>query len=263
MDRSRWLARLAPLAALALVLSGCLKLDMDLELRPDDTVDGAVVFAVDKDLASLADGSLEDLVQEAPLPSDAEGVRVEDYEDEEFVGQRWVFDGIPIGVFVAQDPEGLSIVREGDTFRVSGTLDLAGPTGPTGFDPSAFFSSAEIRIAITFPGEVLSSNGRVEGNTVVWEPRFGERLEIEAVGSAIPSQRGLSTSAIVAIALAGVALLAAVVALVVLRGRRRQAGVDVSPPDDVSPPGDAAMGPGGPPPPARDLPPPPQVPPAP
>ncbi len=262
MDRSRWLARLAPLAALALVLSGCLKLDMDLELRPDDTVDGAVVFAVDKDLASLTDGSLEDLVQEAPLPSDAEGVRVEDYEDEEFVGQRWVFDGIPIGVFVAQDPEGLSIVREGDTFRVSGTLDLAGPTGPTGFDPSAFFSSAEIRIAITFPGEVLSSNGRVEGNTVVWEPRFGERLEIEAVGSAIPSQRGLSTSAIVAIALAGVALLAAVAALVVLRARRRRAETPETPP-----PAETPMGPGDPEspdaPPVRDLPPPPEVPPAP
>lgn len=222
MDGWRRLARLASLAVLALLLTGCLKLDIDLKIRPDDRIDGAVVFAVDKDLVELGGGSFEDLIQETPFPSDVEGVRVEEYDDGDFVGQRFVFDGVALEEFASPaDPESLRIVREGDTFRVSGTLDLAGPTGTTGPDPSVFFSSAEIRVAITFPGEVISSNGRVEGNTVIWEPKFGERLDIRAAGSAIPSGGGFGTLTIVLVVV-GAAALAAIAALV-LASRRRVA----------------------------------------
>ncbi|GIU99928.1 MAG: hypothetical protein KatS3mg014_1544 [Actinomycetota bacterium] len=220
MDGWRRLARLAMLAGLALLLTGCLKLDIDLRIQPDDTVDGAVVFAVAKDLVELGGGSFEDIVQETPFPSDVEGVRVEEYDDGDFVGQRYVFDGVALEMFAASpDPDSLRIVREGDTFRVSGALDLAGPTGVTGPDPAALFSSAEIRVAITFPGEVISSNGKVEGTTVVWEPKFGERLEIQATGSAIPSGGGFGAMT-VALLVVGVVALAAIAALVVTSRRR-------------------------------------------
>ena len=46
------------------------------------------------------------------------------------------------------------------------------------------FDTAELRIAITFPGEVLETNGQVEGTTVTWEPVFGERNVLSAVASA-------------------------------------------------------------------------------
>lgn len=223
------LARFATLAGLALLLTGCLKLDIDLRVQPDDTVDGAVVFAVDKDLLDLTGGSIEDLTQgEQPFPSDFEGVKIEPYEEGDWVGQRYRFDGAPLTAFAdTADPDSLKIVRAGDTFRVSGALDLSAPAGATGPDPSAFFSSAEIRVAVTFPGEVISANGEIDGNTVTWEPRFGERLEMEATGSAIPSGGGPGALTI-ALLVVGVAALAGILALVTASRRRAAPALAVS-----------------------------------
>jgi hypothetical protein len=225
----RWgLARLAALAALVVLLAGCLKLDIDLQVRPDDTVDGAVVFAVDKDLLELTGGSFEDITGgETPFPGDAEGVRTEKYDDGTYVGQRYVFEGISLSEF--SDPtnaESLQIVREGDTFVVSGVLDLSpGATGATGATAAQQFlsSSAEIRVAITFPGEVISSNGRVEGNTVIWEPKFGDRLEIEATGSAIEGGGALASPLTIVLLVVGVVAVVGILVLVTTRRRRSAA----------------------------------------
>jgi hypothetical protein len=223
------LARLAAPAALALLLTGCLKLDIDLKIQPDDTVDGGVVFAVDKDLLELTGGSFEDITGgEMPLPNDVEGVRAEEYDDGKYVGQRYVFEGVALSEFTdPTDPESLRIVREGDRFTVSGVLDLSsGATGATGATAGQqFLSSAEIRVAITFPGEVISSNGRVEGNTVIWEPKFGDRLEIEATGSAVGGGGGLGSALTVLLLVVGVAAVAGILALVVMSRRRPAAAV--------------------------------------
>ena len=48
----------------------------------------------------------------------------------------------------------------------------------------------ELYVPITFPGEVLETNGRVQGTTVTWRPVFGERTEITAVASAVPDSAG-------------------------------------------------------------------------
>lgn len=224
-DKLRTVTRVAMVAALALLLTGCLKLDMDLAIQTDDTVDGSVVFAVNKDVLELTGGSIEDLTGgETPFPSDVEGVTTEDYDDGEFAGQQFSFDGVPIGVFASNtdDPDALSITREGDTFEVSGALDLTqGATGATGLGGAEqFFESAEIRIAITFPGEVIESNGTVDGNTVTWEPAFGERIEIQATGSAVEGASSSNTLLWVVIGLAVVAL-AVIVVVVVMMNRRK------------------------------------------
>ncbi len=55
--RLRRSASLAALAALGIVaLSGCFKLDMSLELSSDNTVDGSIILAVDRDQAELFGG---------------------------------------------------------------------------------------------------------------------------------------------------------------------------------------------------------------
>jgi hypothetical protein len=240
------LARLAALAALALLLTGCLKLDMDLQIRSDDTVDGGVVFAVDKDLLELTGGSFEDLTEGGtPFPSDVEGVRIEEYDDGEYVGQRYVFEGVALSEFTdPANPESLQIVREGDTFVVSGVLDLSsGATGATGVTAGEqFFSSAEIRVAVTFPGEVISSNGRVEGSTVIWEPKFGERLEIEATGSAVGGGGGLGSPLTIVLLVVGVAAVAGVIALVAMSRRRSAAPAVAAVGGEGAP---AETGPGG------------------
>jgi hypothetical protein len=223
--RFRSVSRVAAVAALALLLTGCLKLDMDLQIQSDNTVDGSVVFAVSKDVLELTGGSAEDLLGgETPFPSDVEGVTTEEYDDGEFAGQQFNFDGVPIDQFAADptSPDSLSIVREGDTFKVSGALDLSqglsGATGATG--AAQFFESAEIRIAITFPGEVIESNGEVDGNTVSWTPEFGERLDISATGSAVEGGGGSSTLLYVLIGLGAVLLIGIIVAVILSRRRK-------------------------------------------
>jgi hypothetical protein len=87
------------------------------------------------------------------------------------------------------DPDALSIERTGDTYEVSGVMDLTADDAELEGNPfedqlTEAFDTAELRIAITFPGEVLETNGQVDGTTVTWEPVFGERTELQAVASA-------------------------------------------------------------------------------
>lgn len=48
------LVRLGAFAMLALLLSACIKLDMNLTVNGDDTVDGTVIFALNKELIELS-----------------------------------------------------------------------------------------------------------------------------------------------------------------------------------------------------------------
>lgn len=219
--------RLAMIAALALLLTGCLKLDMDLKIGTDNTVSGSMIFAVNKDVLALTGGSVDDLLgSDTPLPSDVKGVTSEDYSDDKFVGKKFTFDSVPITEFSdPTDPEALKITRDGDAFVVSGVLDLSqgtsGATGPMGgTGAAAFLDSAEIRIAITFPGEVISSNGTASGNTVTWQPKFGDRLEMSAKGSAIASGGSSSTLLYVLIGV-GVVVLIAIIAFVMMSRRKK------------------------------------------
>jgi hypothetical protein len=232
MTKRSWtLGRWALLASLVLLLTGCLKLDMQLDVQADDTVDGSVVFAVNKDVLALTGGSFADLIgDQAPFPSDMEGVTSEEYEDGEFVGQQYNFEGVPISEFNSNpaDPDGLRITHEGDTFVVQGALDLSqdlgglsGATGATGpFDPEQMMGSAQLRIAISFPGAVTEANGEIDGNTVVWEPKFGERQELQATASAVASGGDNWTLVFI---LLGVAVVAIIAAIIVLMNRRKKA----------------------------------------
>jgi hypothetical protein len=224
--RLRTIGRVAALAALAMAMSACLKLDIDLALSPDDTVSGSIIFAMDKGLLDLAGQSFDDLLAEsAPIPEDVEGVTVEDYEDDDFVGQQFVFEAVPISEFADAGEGQLSIVHEGDVFRVSGVLDLSsglsGATGLTGFDPSQFLQGAELRVRVTFPGEVIEANGEIDGNSVTWTPVVGERTDIEATGSAV--EGGGSSNLTLWLIIGGVVLLLVIVAVVLLARRKPRA----------------------------------------
>jgi hypothetical protein len=185
-----WGRSLATVAALSMALAGCLKLDMALTVSPDDTVDGQLVFAVNKDLLELTGQSIDDLLGDATVPSDVEGATQEPYEDDTFVGTRVTFDSVPLErIQEGSDPDSLSIERVGDRFEVSGVLDLGTQEADLQGNPfedqiTEAFDTAELKIAVTFPGEIIETNGRVDGTTVTWEPSIGERTELTAVASA-------------------------------------------------------------------------------
>lgn len=180
----------ALLAGLTLLLAGCLKLDMALTISPEDTVDGEMVFAVNKELLELTGQNVDDLLGDTAVPDDVPGATQEPYEDDRFVGTRVLFEDVALqDMQEGSGPDALSIERKGDTYEVNGVMDLTTDSAELQGNPfedqiSEAFDTAELRIAITFPGEVLETNGQVDGTTVTWEPVFGERTELRAVASA-------------------------------------------------------------------------------
>lgn len=226
----RTLPRVAVVGALALALTGCVKLDLDLDVRSDDTVDGTVVLGFSKQLAGLPGLDAGDLTSDGPIDIPDQGrVTTERYDDGDFVGTRFGFTDVPLAEFGDRDrADDLRIVRDGDQFRVSGTLDLGADnaprdTGGLGLDRLA--SGAEIRIRLTFPGDVVSANGTVDGRSVTWSPEFGETVELEAVAGA--TGRGSTSTLLLATGLlVGLALVAGFLYSVT----RGTAGAPVEPP---------------------------------
>ena len=287
--RARTAGRVGAFLALAVLLTGCIKLNVDLGINADDTVNGAVVLGVQKELLELTGQSAEDLLGDADLiPTGATGVVVEPFEDDEFVGQQIIFEDLPISEFnsgalgasgatgisgVTGAGDNLNIAREGETFVVTGALDLSsglsGATGPfAGTGGAQLFENADIQISITFPGEVVQANGEVDGNTVTYVPEFGERLEINATGSAIDNGQaadvvgGSDSFLPLLLIIAGVAVVLLVIIFLVVRSRSNKDGGAGTPtglgePAPVATPGVAPPQPGAPPPtpPAPPMPP--------
>lgn len=251
--RARTAGRIGAFIALVFLMTGCIKLNMNLGINSDNTVSGTIEFGVQKELLDLTGQNVEDLLgSDAPFPTNAPGVTVEPFDDGEFAGQQFIFEDAPIeefnsgGILGASGATGasgetsgagagdtLQIARQGDTFVVTGLLDLSsglsGVTGPLGGTGGAqFFESADIKIAITFPGEVLQApGGEIDGNTVTYVPEFGERLEINATGSAVDNGEaadvvgGSDSFLPLILIIAGVVLVLLIVVLVV-RSRRHE-----------------------------------------
>jgi hypothetical protein len=186
--------RLLALGAMALLLAGCFRVNMDVEVTPENTVSGTAIIAVDESILQLSGQSADQLFQDMDLSDLPTGATVDPYEEDGFVGQQITFDEVSLEDFRGNNSlsgadagEELDIVRKGDEFQVSGAIDMSGQEFTGTEVPEEFMDNFEFRISITFPGEVKSATGDIDGNTVTWEPKIGENTRVEAVASAIPS----------------------------------------------------------------------------
>jgi hypothetical protein len=227
---SHRMARLAAVGLLAVLLTGCIKLNVDFDVSSDNMVSGTMVFAFSKQLLQLTGQSAQELIgSSAPIPSSVPGVSAKPYDDGDFVGEEFTFDGVPLTQFNADDPESLSIVRHGDTFTVSGVLDLSGGAGGSGASGATSsipgidqaLGGADIRISITFPGSVTDTNGTVDGTTVTWKPQVGQRLELRATAGATGSGSSSTSSIVLMVGIGLVVIVAIIVIALVMKGRRR------------------------------------------
>ena len=192
----RRLGRLLGMSALAWLLAGCFKVNMDVEVSPENTVSGTAIIAVDESLLKLSGQSADQLFKDMDLSDLPAGATTERYQEDGFIGQQISFNDVPLPEFTGNNTlsgtgtgsgDQLNIVRQGDEFHVTGAFDMSGPEF-TGTDvPKEFLESFEFKISITFPGEVKSATGAIDGRTVTWEPTFDENTPVEAVASAIPS----------------------------------------------------------------------------
>jgi hypothetical protein len=193
---ARKLGRFLGTGALALLLAGCFRVNMNVDVTPENTVSGTAIIAVDESLLELSGQTADQLFKDMDLSDLPAGATTDRYEEDGFVGQTITFDEVPLAEFTGNNTlsgaggasgDELNIVRQGDEFHVSGAFDMSGPEFTGTEVPKQFLESFEFKISITFPGEVKSATGAIDGNTVTWEPTFGENTRVEAVASAIPS----------------------------------------------------------------------------
>ncbi len=229
------------LGAMALLLAGCFKVNMDVEVSPENTVSGSAIIAVDESLIELSGQSADQLFEDMDLSDLPAGAQVEPYEEDGFIGQQITFDEVSLEDFTGENTlsggaagDELNIVRRGDEFLVTGAIDMSGQDFTGTEIPEEFMDNFEFRVSITFPGEVKSATGDIDGNTVTWEPTIGENTRVEAVASAIPSES--SPLLMILLIAAGALVLGAIVYLLT----HRKAPVPVD-----SPVGDATTMPIG------------------
>src|SRR6266511_4237409 len=98
--RARAAGRIGAFVALVFLMTGCIKLNMNLGINSDNTVSGTIEIGVQKELVDLTGQNVEDLLgTDSPFATDAPGVTVEPFDDGEFAGQQFIFEDLPIEEF--------------------------------------------------------------------------------------------------------------------------------------------------------------------
>ena len=181
------------IATLALVLSGCMRMHINLAITEDDTINGEIIMAFEDEAIrgmgmepseawdSMGGDSLLD-----SFPTD-QGT-IEDYTEDGFTGKRIVLNETPLSAFSGDSQDGsLGITREGGEFVVTGELDLTDQSGSSDSIPSYLLDTFDIKVTIAFPGKVTESSGEINGNQTTWIAKYGEVTAISARGGATGS----------------------------------------------------------------------------
>lgn len=195
------LAVLLCCAALVL-LGGCTRVRTALAIQGDDTVAGEIVIA-------RAGGPPPTITVPEAL---AGRVAVSPYQVEDYKGSRLQFSGLRFDevnslVTVAPQAQGrfrFALRRTGNLIVLAGQVDLT----------AVPVDRADVQLKIAFPGDVVSSDGDLDGGAVSWVFSPGQVNEFNAVvnaqdpGAPSVSRWALLVGAVVAAAAVGVVLLA-------------------------------------------------------
>ncbi|NYG58590.1 hypothetical protein BJ980_001513 [Nocardioides daedukensis] len=184
----RRIASVLAVLGLLMLLTGCLKVEMELKIGSDGTVSGTMITAMNKDaittMGPISGASGDDpravweAMQEDSYDDLPEGATVEPYEEGDFIGDRITFDAVPVeevgGVLDSGESGAFTITHQYDTYVFKGSFDLSGQAGAGGVSDAemkgffAVYGKPEMKVSLTFPGEVTETNGEVDGTNVTW-----------------------------------------------------------------------------------------------
>lgn len=178
---------LAASAALAVLLAatGCLRLDLELTVRSDDTVGGTFTAAWSEEFLAeveaggnaLSRSELDDFLE--ALMEGAPGRDRSDYREDGYVGRTARFTDRPLSEYAdfgGDDWGYLRIEHRDRSYVLNGTWDLR----TTGFLQVEDLTDAEIIVSVNFPADVTDHNGELEGRTVTWRMSPGEEYRLHA-----------------------------------------------------------------------------------
>jgi hypothetical protein len=210
-----------------ILLTGCVKMDLALEINSDKTVSGTLIYAISDALSELGTTS-EDTDPTADLfDTSAEGVTVSEYKEDGYTGTKITLDRVPISAFNKQGGEsgGFQIIRDENLITLKGELDLSsGDTDDSDISEwgdalaKSLFATADLNISVKFPVKVLSTTGTIseDGRTVSWKPQLGEKVDLTTTVE-LPNRN------LILIGIAAAALLLLIIAFLVVfkvRGRK-------------------------------------------
>jgi hypothetical protein len=204
--RRRAVAALLLAVTVVGLLGGCARVRTALAVQPDDTVTGEIIIATPPRNA-------DDKGPQITVPADLQSeIDVSEYDQDNYVGSVLRFSGLTFDQ-VAQLPQvggaagermTISMRRAGNRVVVDATADLT--TVPV--------DRADFQLKISFPGEVLDTNGENDSGTVSWSFTPGEVGDANAIVAyddpGAPSVAGwtFGLTLLVAAAVAAVAVLA-------------------------------------------------------
>ncbi|WP_188830944.1 LppM family (lipo)protein [Nocardia camponoti] len=177
---------IALFALLAPALVGCLRVQASLGVSSNDRVSGRIVAA------SVPTNSNDKGPQLTTPEQLAAKVRIENYNQDGYVGSQAFFDDLSFGEVsqlggLSDQTQGmfsLNFTRSGDLVSLAGRVDLQS-VPPHGSD---------VQFSIAFPARVAKTNGTREGdNTVLWKLPAGEVSTLRAeVKYADPNTRSFA-----------------------------------------------------------------------
>ncbi|MGE3287960.1 MAG: DUF3153 domain-containing protein [Pseudonocardia sp.] len=166
-------AALLALLALLTLLSGCSRVRAALAVQPDDTVRGELVVAT----PTVGPEDRGPVVTVPPgLDVDLRPYRADGYTGTRVLFSDLSFEEVSRLTEVATLPDGrvqFAMRRAGNRVLAEGSVDLAGVSA----------NRADFQLKITFPGQVLETDGDAEGTTVTWTFEPDQKGEIRAVAS--------------------------------------------------------------------------------
>lgn len=171
---SRASALLLPVFLLALFsLTGCVRLHAAMALSQDDRVSGEIV-------AATPPTQDNDPGPQLKVPNEmASRVTTKPYKVNDYVGTQLSFSALTFeevralsaATSASSSRYQLSFRRSGDLVTLSGSVDL------TQVPPER----ADIQVKISFPGEIVDTNGREEDDaTIAWTPKPGQASMLTA-----------------------------------------------------------------------------------
>lgn len=189
-----------------MLLGGCARVRTALAVQPDDTVTGEIVLAT-------PETGPDDQGPAVTLPPELlSDVDITEYRQDGYTGSVLRFSNLTFAQVAslsrvagpAGGPVRLDLRRAGNRVLLVGAVDLT----------TVSVDRADFQLKISFPGQVLESNGEVDSSTVSWSFTPGEVGDVTAVvafgdpnaPSAVNWTIGLA--GIVALLAAGIVLIA-------------------------------------------------------
>ncbi len=210
---------------LAVLLTGCVKMEMDVTVKMNGKIDASVLLAIDGSM-----GELSDLSEYGYSSDDMEELRekgwdVQPYKEDPFVGYRISrkdLDPSELGEASGFDTSGAALIRNGSTYVMDFDLFSSGEDAESTAQMLDFLREigASVKFRLTLPIKPRAHSATsvsADGKTLEWdllEMSPGEKIHVEF-------DAGKAKGAVIAAAVAGLAAVGGVTAFLVSRNRKK------------------------------------------